>query len=93
MGIRLSEIRFSAATPDLVSSGLLGFVTAIVNGSLRVDGIALRRTLGGRHALSFPARRDHAGRHHTLFCPVNDDARRDIERQVFQALGLEERLS
>lgn len=90
MNVTLSRIKFSAATPRLVATGLLGFVSATVNSSLRLDGIALRRTLDGRHVLSFPARRDNSGRSHTLFAPVSDEVRRDIEQQVFAALGLEE---
>jgi len=85
--IHVADVRFSAGTTAMVAQGLLGFVTATINGSIRLDGIALRRTRDGRLALSFPARRDNAGRERSLFCPINDQARRDIERQVLGALG------
>ena len=74
----------------MVAKGLFGFVSATVNGSLRLDGIALRKTLNGNMVLSFPARRDSSGCQHTLVCPINDRARRDLEFQIFQALGIEE---
>ena len=74
----------------MLERGLVGFVSIVVNDSLKLDAIALRRTLDGRPVLAFPARRDARGRQHSLFRPINDEARREIERQVFAALGIEE---
>jgi hypothetical protein len=88
--IRISGVRFAAAAGKERQIGLLGWVTCLVNGRLRLDGIAVRRTLEGRLALSFPARRDGEGRQHPLVRPLDDRTRREIERQVFAALGLEE---
>ena len=67
----------------------MGYVRFVVNGRLRFD-VALRRTADGRHALSFPARRDSRGRLRHLAHPVDDATRRDIEAQVFHALGLKQ---
>ena len=86
----IDNVKFSAAGPQETSAGLIGWVALTVNGLLRLDGLALRRTTDGRLVLSFPARRDGAGRQHFYVRPLDDVARRDIERQVFQALGLEE---
>ena len=89
--LSLSRIRFTAAPPHLADRGLIGFISAVVNDSLELDGLALRRTLGdGRITLSFPARRDRSGQQRAYFRPVGDDVRREIERQILRALGLEE---
>ena len=66
----------------------MGFLR--LDATLRLDGLALRRTADGRLSLSFPARRDTAGKQHPYLRPVDDAARRDIEHQIFTALGLGE---
>lgn len=87
-GFRISEVRFTAATDP--SGGLLGWISCVLNASLRLDGIALRMTREGRRTLAFPARRDRRGVDHPILRPVNDEARREIERQVLDALGMGE---
>ena len=56
---------------------------------LRLEGVTLRRTLDGRFALSFPARRDRQGRPHAIVRPLDKHALREVEAQVFAALGLD----
>jgi len=85
----VSDVRFTQSGPDKASGGLLGWVSFTVGG-LRLDGIAVRRTADGRFALSFPARRDAAGRQHPYVLPLDDATRRDLEHQVFAAIGLGE---
>ena len=87
--IDISDVVFSAAGPSEVEKGVLGFITCVINGAVRLDGVTLRRTLDGRLTLSFPARRDGLGRSHYYIRPVGDSARRSLERQVFQALAHE----
>lgn len=79
-GVRL---RPSLGSPP---GGLLGWVSCSY-GHLRLDGIALRRTRDGHLTLSYPERRDAAGRRHPVLRPLDDQARREIEEQVFAALG------
>ncbi len=79
--VPLSEIRLAAGTPEQVQQGY---------GTLRLDGVALRRTLDGRLSLSFPARRHGSDRPHFYFRPVDDRARREIEHEVLKAIGIEE---
>ena len=88
--IRISNVHFTAAPPTDTERGLLGWVSCSLNGNLRLDGLGLRRSVGGRHVLSFPARRDSQGRQRFFLRPLDDAARREIEHQVFQALGIEE---
>ena len=73
-------------------TGLLGWLSCTLNGSLRLEGLTLRKTLeDGRLTISYPAaRRDAMGRQHFYVRPLGDQARRDLEFQILQALGLEE---
>jgi len=65
--------------PD--GAGRVGFVACTVAG-LRLDGLVLRRTRGGRLALSFPCRRDARGRRHPFVRPEGPG----LERAILQAL-------
>jgi len=62
-------------------------LTFRLNQAIRIDGVALRRTTEGKLTLSFPARRDSAGQQHAYVRPLDNDVRRQIERQVLRALG------
>jgi len=86
--LRISEIRYSPASAVDISSGLLGFASFLLNDAVRVDGVAVRRRLDGALTLAWPARTDRDGKRHPYLRPIDDDARRDLERQVFTALGL-----
>lgn len=84
--IRLTEIRFAASSDAERRTGLLGWVSATLNGALRLDGLALRRTADGRLTVSFPAKRDGSGRQHHYVRPIDDASRREIERQLVEAV-------
>jgi len=73
-----------------VETGLIGFVTCTINSSLQLDGLMLRRTRDGRLTISFPARRDTAGRQYHFLRPLNDQIRREIEDQILRSLGMKE---
>jgi hypothetical protein len=82
--LQLTCIRFTTASPEDETHGLLGFVRFHLGG-IAVDGVTLRRTREGRLTLSWPAPRGFP-----LVRPLDDEARRTIERQVFAALDLQE---
>jgi len=90
MDFQISQVEFKAAEPWEVESGLLGWVACKLNSSFLINGLAVRRTMEGKRTLSFPARRDRIGRKHYYLKPLNDEARREVERQVLQALGIGE---
>lgn len=89
-GMAIGHVRFVAAEPEEADRGLLGWVSFTLDRRLRVDGVAIRKTLSGDLRLSFPSRRDGSGRRHFILRPLSDAARREIEVQVFRALGVEE---
>lgn len=69
--------------------GLLGYLS-VFYGALVLDGITVRRTADNRLTLSFPERRDRQGRRHPYFRPVDEEARRAIEKAVFGAAAVAE---
>jgi hypothetical protein len=86
----VSDVRFVAASPADVETGLRGWVRFVVNGILRVDGVVVRQTMNEHTTISFPAKRDSAGRMHKYVRPVNTEVGREIEHQVLTALGYRE---
>lgn len=86
--LQVSEVRFTAATAS--GDGLEGWVSCLLNGAIRLDGLALRMTREGRRTLSFPARRDRNGVDHPIVRPISTEVRREVEDQIFEALGITE---
>lgn len=86
--LAITSAGLTPASPTEARTGLLGWVTAVVNDAIMIDGVTLRRTQDGRLALSYPSRTDARGRRHHVVRPIDDAARREIERQVLERLGL-----
>jgi len=82
----VSRVRFSPADPEDQASGLLGFASCVLDDALHLDGLAVRRSLQGRVLISYPSRRDRRGRAHAPFRPFDDAVRREVERQLIDAL-------
>lgn len=83
----VSDVRLTPAAVVDAESGLVGYVT-LRYGGLLLDGLTLRRKREGGLVISYPARRDRAGRDHPYLRPLDDATRREIESQVLQALGV-----
>ncbi len=79
----VTDLRFTPADAAHRESGLIGWLRITLGGAVVVDGLALRRTLGGRLALTWPRKAN--GR--TVVTPVNAESRRRIEDAVFGALA------
>ena len=84
--IEITRAVFTTASTREREGGLLGWVACVIDGTLRLDGIVLRRTGCGHHTLSFPSRTDLAGKRHPYIQPVDDAARQHLEREIFKAL-------
>lgn len=76
------------ATDAQRAQGLLAYLQLDLDDQLVLDGVQLRRTRDGRHTLSWPERRDAAGRRHAVVRPAGDAARVALEDVVFAQLGL-----
>ena len=84
----VTDIRFTEAGRHDQRDGLLGYVSFLLEGSVRVDGVAVRMTRDGRRTLSFPAKRTARGVEHPFVRPISTASREAIEAQVFAAIDL-----
>ena len=87
--IHVSSVHIAPASDADVDRGLVGFVQFVLDDAVRIEA-AVRRTASGVLRLSFPERCDSRGRRHARVRPLDQRVRESIERQVFEALGLEE---
>ncbi len=86
MRLVISGVKLTPAPATERSAGLLGWISCTVGEALRLDGLALRRTREGVLTIAFPCRKDGAGRKHYVVRPLDDEARKAIERQVLEQL-------
>ena len=82
----IRDLRFTAASPWQVRTGLLGWVTFRLGSDWRVAGVAVRRTRAGELRFSFPARVDGAGREHPILLPTCDRVWHELEVAVLAVL-------
>ena len=91
--MRVTRVAFTPASFPYDALGVIGWLCIALDDSVEIDGIRVRRTVRGRIALAFPARRDGAGRRRYFVRPLNDETRREIERQVIERLLGEQRIA
>ena len=82
--------RLVPAPARLLPSGVLGFATLEIGGLVVVEQVVVKRGRSKPRVLSFPARDDRHGKRHFTVRPLNDEARREIERVVFEAWTIRE---
>ena len=83
----ITEVRLTPAPEHMVPRGMLGWASFLIDGRLHAGGVAVRRSLQGRVYLSYPSRDDGWGRRWDYLKPIDDETRREIERQVLEQLG------
>jgi glycerophosphoryl diester phosphodiesterase len=81
----VTHVGFTPAATAAVKRGLLGYVSCVVSGVLRIE-CTVRRTADGQPVVSFPTRRDRAGRSHSRVAPANTQAHSAIEAAVLLVL-------
>lgn len=84
--LRISNVRVTRASGHDQDTGLLGYVTCVVNGALCLDGLTLRRSICGELSVSFPARRDQWGARHAYIQPMDEKTQRDLQEQILAAI-------
>lgn len=84
--VRITAVVFTPAPALDRATGLLGWVRIAMDGAFEFDSVAVRRGRNGRVVLSFPSRRDGAGRRRYFVRPLSDEARCAIEGQVLELL-------
>ncbi len=83
--LRISDVRFTAASGTERAQGLLGFVSLRL-GELILDSLVVRRTRDARYVVGFPHRRDRKGFAHEVVRPTTHEVRRSIENEVIAEL-------
>lgn len=78
----VTDVSFAPASPADLRRGLIGFVSATIDGVLSLDGMTLRKSRAGHVSISFPCRRDRWGRKHQLVRPTGPG----LERAILEAL-------
>lgn len=82
----VSKVEFVRGSDREREQGLLGYVSLRLGESVELNGITLRRTLGGKHTISFPSRRDRRGKGHPIVRVLDDAEREAVEAQVIGVL-------
>ena len=86
--LQVTDVRWTASGVADAQAGLLAYLDVEICGAVVVSA-TLRRTAAGRYALSFPMRTDRRGARHPIIRSTDAAARRELERQVFERLGLD----
>ena len=87
--MKISAVRFTPADDRMARTGLLGWISFLLDDQVRISGIAVRRTRQGRMTLSFPSRDDGWGLRWPYVQPISAEVCLDLERQVLERLDLE----
>lgn len=80
--IRLDQIRCFPVPQYLRDQGMRCFANILINGRLRVDGLVVRRTRAGEYVVTWPERRDGAGRSHAIVRLLDAATRLEVENAV-----------
>ena len=88
----ITDVHLAIPPEDSADRGLIGFVSFTLNGGLHIESLTMRQTSDGRLTLSYPSRKDQQDQRHFIVRPLNDEVRRDIERQIMDAICKEEAL-
>ena len=83
--IDITNVRIVPATSGDRDHGLLAFAAVTISGIV-IERITVRRTVDGRHVLSFPLHRDRAGVAHSIVRPLNNDVRRELTDRILAEL-------
>lgn len=83
--LSITDLRFMPAQPGRDRPGLIGWASATVDG-WRIDGLTVRRTREGRTIVTFPSRRDAAGRLHPIVEPTCAEDRKNIKAYILAEL-------
>ncbi len=79
----ITDLKFTVADAAHRASGILGWIRVTLAGAVIVDGIALRRSLDGSLAITWPKQPN--GR--PVASPASSEARKKIENAILEAVA------
>lgn len=85
--LRITDIRFCAASAEQQREGLEGWVRCVVNDWLRLDSLQIRRRADGTLAMFFPEHVDRQDRAHALVWPIRAEDREEMAARVLCELS------
>jgi len=85
--LEVSEVKIRLVSEDS-SGGLLGWASCVVNGSLYLNNIAIRRGSDGRLVLHYPIKRSRSDKKYFFFNPITHEARRVLDEAILGKLDL-----
>lgn len=76
------HVRCIGVLPSLRSTGVRCFSQVLLDGTLFVDGLAVRVSRDGQALVTWPERRDGSGRGHAIVRIFDPEIRKAVERAV-----------
>jgi DNA-binding cell septation regulator SpoVG len=76
------SVRCFAAPAALRTQGIRCFARVVIEDTISVDGLAVRRTQRGDYIVTWPERRDGRGRSHAVVRLLDPDSRAAVESAV-----------
>ena len=84
--LKVSEVKIRLV--DSNEDGLIGWASCVVNGSLYLNNIAIRKSREGKVILTFPAKKSKGDSKYFFFNPISHDAARILEEAIIDKLKL-----
>ena len=84
--LKISEIKINLASNEQYP-GLKGFVSFILNGMFRIDGISIRKTEKGKLFLMYPCRTSANNSRFFYVNPICKEAKEAVDTAIFARLS------
>lgn len=82
--LEITEVRIRMA--EETADGQIAWASCVVNGSLFLNNIAIRRCAEGELVLTFPAKRSRRDMKYFYFRPINAGAKEALDRAILKRL-------
>lgn len=76
------SVRCFPAPAALRGQGIRCFARVVIEDTISVDGLAVRRDQRGEHLVTWPERKDSTGRMHAVVRILDEETRRAVELAV-----------
>jgi len=83
--LSISEVKIRLV--DAGDDGLVGWASCVVNGSLYLNNIAIRRTLDGAVILTYPCKKSKRDQKYFFFNPINRQAKEAMDAAILGSIG------
>jgi len=85
-GIEITEVQVRLRSPD-VEGSLIGWASCVINGSIKLDNVEIRRARDGRLFIRCPNTGSRGRTVHRYFYPITSEARRAFEAAILGRLS------